>query len=437
MWFAELVAIIGFAVVSPLLPLYVRDLGVKGERQVALWSGAVFSAQAVTMAIFGPIWGALSDRYGRKIMVERAMFGGSVIMALMGLAQSPTQLVILRAVQGALTGTVTAATALVATSAPKERAGYALGTLRTAIYLGATVGPLLGGTIADTLGYRYAFFVTSVLLLASAGGVLFFVQEPQRDTAPAGGENTTEGTVTARGRLRRHLSPVLDSAPIVAVLGVSLVMQSAARFVGPTLPLFIETIAPAGARVATISGVVTGARALGGAAGGRVLGELGDRLGYRLVLVVCALVSVVCYAPQSLIGQWMWILPLQLGAGLAMGGILASTGAALAALAPDGREGVVYGIDTTVVSAAKAIAPATGSLIAASWGLRSPFLATAAAYAAGALVALRLLPDLQGEIQARSAARRRKAEVSDGAGSGASSGLKRTCHRPSRQKSRS
>ena len=64
-WFAELVAIVGFTVVSPLLPLYVRELGVQGEQEVRIWAGAVFSVQAVTMAIFGPIWGALSDRYGR------------------------------------------------------------------------------------------------------------------------------------------------------------------------------------------------------------------------------------------------------------------------------------------------------------------------------------------------------------------------------------
>jgi DHA1 family multidrug resistance protein-like MFS transporter len=41
------------------------------------------------MAVFGPIWGTLSDRYGRKVMVERAMFGGAIVMGLVGLAQSP------------------------------------------------------------------------------------------------------------------------------------------------------------------------------------------------------------------------------------------------------------------------------------------------------------------------------------------------------------
>ena len=122
-WFAELVAVAGFTVVIPLLPLYVPQLGVHGEREVRIWAGIIFSAHAVTMAIFAPIWGALSDRYGRKVMVERAMFGGALVIGLMGLAQNVQQLAILRALQGALTGTVTAATALVVTATPRERAG--------------------------------------------------------------------------------------------------------------------------------------------------------------------------------------------------------------------------------------------------------------------------------------------------------------------------
>ncbi len=396
-WFAELVAIIGFAVVIPLLPLYVRDLGVEGERQVAMWSGAVFSAQAVTMAIFGPIWGALSDRYGRKIMVERAMFGGTIIMALMGLAQSPLQLVALRAVQGGLTGTVTAARALVATTAPKDRAGYALGTLQMAVYIGATAGPTLGGVIADSVGYRAAFFVTSALLLTAATAVVIFVKEPDR-SAPAvaaGNGSGSDEKVTLHSQVLNHLSPVLKSAPILAVLGVGMLVQSAARMAQPTLPLFVETVAPGGARIATITGLIIGASAIGGAIGGWRLGALGDRVGYRVVMVGCALASVLFYAPQSLVPTWVWLLPLQLGAGFAMGGILASIGASLATLSPDGREGLVYGVEATAVSIAKAVGPAAGSMTAAWFGLWAPFLGAALVFALGGAAALRRLPDLR------------------------------------------
>ena len=396
-WFAELVAIVGFTIALPLLPLYVRELGVEGEQQVAIWSGAVFSAQAVTMAIFGPIWGALSDRYGRKVMVERAMLAGTFIMALMGLAQSPLQLIVLRALQGALTGTITAARALVATSAPRNRAGYALGTLQMAVYVGAMAGPTLGGVIADTIGYRQAFFVTSGLLLTAAVVVFILVEEPPAAASAMTGTASSDGDkkATLRSRALNQLSPVLGSAPMLAVLGVGLLVQSAARIAQPTLPLFVETIAPVDARIATITGLVIGASALGGALGGRTLGALGDRVGHRVILIACALSSVICYAPQSMVPTWLWLLPLQLGAGFAMGGTVASIGASLAALAPQGREGVVYGIDATAVSIASAIGPASGSLLAAWVGLRTPFLAAAAVFALGAVTAFKRMPDLR------------------------------------------
>jgi DHA1 family multidrug resistance protein-like MFS transporter len=176
-WFTELIAVAGFTVVMPILPLYIRELGVQVEQEVRIWSGLVISAHAVTMTIFGPIWGALSDRYGRKVMIERAMFGGAVLIALMGLVQNVQQLVLLRFVQGAVTGVISAANALVASVAPRERAGYALGMVQMALYVGASAGPLLGGVISDTFGYRTAFLVTGALLFLSGLGVLFFVKE--------------------------------------------------------------------------------------------------------------------------------------------------------------------------------------------------------------------------------------------------------------------
>ena len=129
-WFAELTSIVGFTVVMPILPLYIPQLGITDPQAVTFWAGAIFSAQAVTMAIMSPVWGMLADRYGRKLMVQRAMFSGAAVIGLMGFATSVQQLVLLRALQGALTGTVTAANTLVASTTPRERTGYAMGMSR-------------------------------------------------------------------------------------------------------------------------------------------------------------------------------------------------------------------------------------------------------------------------------------------------------------------
>ena len=393
-WFAELVAIVGFTVVLPLLPLYVPELGVQGEREIRIWSGIIFSAHAVTMAVFGPIWGMLSDRYGRKVMVERAMFSGALLIGLMGLAQNVQQLALLRALQGALTGTVTAANALVATTAPRERVGYALGVLQMAIYVGASAGPLLGGLVADSLGYRAAFWVTGVLLFLAALGVLFFVKEEFQPVALLVSEQASAKTdrLTLRHRVWNRLSPVLSSSLLLGLLGVRLLMRLGTRLLGPVLPLFIQDIAPAGARVASITGLISGASAAAGAVGALGLGRLGDRMGYRGILVACALVSAVCYVPQCFVGDPTALLVWQAGTGLAMGGILASISASLARLAPEGQEGIVYGVDASVVSVANAIGPMMGSALAVWLGLRAPFLFAAATFGLAGIAAARLLP---------------------------------------------
>jgi DHA1 family multidrug resistance protein-like MFS transporter len=392
--FSQLVAIVGFTVVLPLLPLYVGELGVQDERQVRIWAGAIFSGHAVAMSIFGPIWGALSDRFGRKVMVERAMFGGAALIALMGLAQNVQQLVLLRTIQGALSGTITAANALVATSAPRERVGSALGALQLAVYLGASVGPLVGGFVADNFGYRMAFFVTGTLLFLAGVGVLFFVREKFEPVAvPVGQKATAEGDKPGlRRRLWTRLAPVLKSGALLSVIGVRLLMRLGARLTGPVLPLFIQSIVPPDARVASITGVISGVSAGAGAVGALGLGRLGDRTGYRSILIVCASASVVSYSLQFFVSSTGALLALQVVTGLAMGGILVSVSASLARLAPEGQEGIVYGVDASIVSLANAVGPMTGSALAAWVGLRVPFLVAAITFGLAGVAAARLIP---------------------------------------------
>jgi len=169
-WIAQAVSTMGFTFVLPFLPLYLRELGIADGESVVMWAGLLVAATPVTMAIFSPIWGALADRYGRKIMVERAMFGGAVLLALMGLVQNVHQLLALRLLQGAVTGTVTALVALVSTTSPPQKSGYSQGMMRMAFFCGVAVGPIVGGAVSDSFGYRFSFLVAGVLIFA--GGLL-------------------------------------------------------------------------------------------------------------------------------------------------------------------------------------------------------------------------------------------------------------------------
>jgi MFS transporter, DHA1 family, multidrug resistance protein len=206
-WAGQLLALIGFSSRVPFLPFYLGDLGVGDVSGQALWSGAINAAGAAAMAITAPIWGLLADRYGRKPMLLRGLFGGAGVVVLMGFASSPWQLLGLRVLEGILTGTVAAATALIATSAPKQRLGYALGMVQTAVFAGAAAGPLFGGYAYDRIGPRATFVLAGAMLFC--GGVTVAILARERFTRLATHALTDEG----QGRWRRFRASSAFSSP--------------------------------------------------------------------------------------------------------------------------------------------------------------------------------------------------------------------------------
>ena len=153
-----------FSLVMPFLPLYVESLGVTGHSALNMWSGLVFSITFLFSAIASPFWGGLADRKGRKIMLLRSALGMAIVMLLMGLAQNIWQFLVLRALLGLLGGFIPNANALIATQVPRNKSGWALGTLSTGGVSGALLGPLAGGLLADQYGLRPVFFITASVL---------------------------------------------------------------------------------------------------------------------------------------------------------------------------------------------------------------------------------------------------------------------------------
>jgi DHA1 family multidrug resistance protein-like MFS transporter len=381
-WIAEFVALIGFAMVIPFLPFYVQDMGVTDEAQVKFWSGLLLSAQAITMAIFAPIWGSVADRYGRKLMLERAMFGATVVVALMGFARTPYELLALRALQGCLTGTVPAATTLIASVVPKERIGFALGWLQMGMFAGVSVGPLVGGVIADSMGYRASFFLTSACLFLAGMGVLFFVHEGFERPQPS----------AQRSHWWDDLATVLRSRQVLGVLSLRLMTRGGARVISPVLPLFVAAMLPSESRVATITGLITGVSAASSSIGAVLLGQAGDRVGYRRVLLVSSLAAALFYALQAVANNIAQLIFLQVCVGAALAGTISSLTALLATLAPEGQQGAVYGADTSVVAGANALAPMLGAALAVALGDRSTFLFASGVFVLAAVTITRLLP---------------------------------------------
>ncbi len=365
-WAGELLAIMGFAAFGPILPYYVEYLGVTGDA-VATWSGVISAAPSLAMAIMGPIWGALSDRHGRKVMVVRAMFGGCALTLLMSFVQSVGQLAVLRFVQGALTGTVAASTTLVASMTPEDRLGETLGKLQLAIFLGVTVGPLFGGFAADTFGYRTVFWMTSAFLLIGGLITLFGVKEEFKPVP-----------VEEREPFWQNIGHDLNFAFTQSLLGLVLIVRFALRvgrrFPSPILPLFVAELLPESTALGSASGLLTTIIGGAGAISSPLLGRFADRRGGRSVLLVCTFVGGAALIVQGMAGTYTVLLITQALLGLVVGGILATVSAYVGRAVPQERSGMAYGLDTTAVALANSAGPFVGGWLARWFSLRTPFL---------------------------------------------------------------
>jgi DHA1 family multidrug resistance protein-like MFS transporter len=382
-FFAQVMTSVGFSCFYPFLPLYITDLGTNSRLSTEFLAGMAYSGQAFTMMIASPIWGTLADRYGRKLMVERAMFGGALVVCLMGFARSAEDLVLLRAVQGLVTGVIGAHNALVAAVVPRERTGYAMGLLQVGLGIGVAVGPLVGGVVADLFGYRAAFYVTSLMLFIS--GIVVWL----------GIEENFQPASSSRGRrfsFRVKWNSILSASGLPATYSLRFVSQFGRMMIYPILPLFVQSLLVDPSRLNTFTGVVVGTNSAFITLSAIYLGRLGDRIGHRRILMGSFIAAASAYLPLGLVTAGWQLLVLQALAGAAFGGIIPSISALLAKYTQYGEEGVVYGLDNSVNSGARALAPIFGASVAMWFGLRATFTTIGLLFLVAGLLSLWRLP---------------------------------------------
>lgn len=365
---AQSFSIMGFAFVTPFLPLYIQKLGIHGTASVTLWAAMLSGFVAIGMSVASPIWGVLADRYGRKIMVVRAAASAALLVGLMGLVTNVYQLLVLRLLQGVFTGTVSASQALVASQTPRYRLGFSLGVMQAAVFVGSSLGPLSGGITAQTLGFRATFAVAAGLLLTCALLVGVFVREQRREVPLEG---------RPRVSLLSGMRQVLVVPAVLPMIASLFAVQFAITQIFPILPQFVQVLQGSAGNAAAATGLILAGAGAAGAVSSTTLGWFSDRIGHKTVLGSAALFAACVSVPQYFV-QATWQLGLlRVADGFALGAMLPSASAILAGLVPAERRATVYGLSGAAYSLGFAAGPLTSAAIVALAGIRAVFLSAA------------------------------------------------------------
>ena len=378
----------GFTVLSPVMPLFLPQLGVHDPARIDLWAGLVAAVTPLVAAFASPLWGRVADRRGRKLMVLRSCFSIAVFIGLMSLVTDVWQFLGLRALMGAFAGFNAATISLVATQVPPGRLGYSLGWLSTGQLVGALIGPLLGGFVADVTGsYRTPFMFTAAI--CALCGVLTLVLVQERFTPPKGG--------ASKASLIQSFATVSRFPGLLPLFVVLLLAQFGVQAVQPVVTLYVKQLLGSVPGLATLGGLAFSVTGLADLIASPFLGRRSDVLGYRRVLLIALGGAALASVPQAFVPNYWSFVASRFALGLFVGGILPTANALVGRLAPAGDRGTVYGITAAAMFLGQSLGPLSGGAIAATLGLRWVFLVTAILLTANLVWVWAKVPEVSSE----------------------------------------
>ncbi len=314
LFMAIFIVMMGFGIVLPVLQFYARMVGA-----TPFEIGLLATSYAVMQFLFAPLWGAASDRIGRKPVFAVGLLGYAVSFVLFGLSTRVWELFLARILGGVLSAaTLPTAMAYIGDTTSEERRGGGMGMMGAAMGLGFTIGPGVGG-ILGRHSLSLPFFVGAALALVTLALSWGALPEPERRDSQqeaSGGRRTPDGRAGSRHRgelsrvdaIRRALGgPLAFSYLVTLVAAFALAALEATYALFAQDRLHLSSTAGAGAigAVFVVVGLVQAAM-LGGLVG-RLINRWGeDRLvrgglvlaaaGYLLVTLTHSIATLALYA---------------------------------------------------------------------------------------------------------------------------------------------
>ena len=322
----------GVSQLAPILPLYFHDLGVQTPEAMSLWSGLATGATYIIVCLAAPFWGRVADKKGRKITLIRSSFGMALCNVLIAFQTTPEGVVLIRLIQGLVSGFYSASITLIASETPIERTGWALGLLASANLAGSLIGPLLGGYIADTVGIRNDFIIVGALMGLAGVLATIFIHE-----------NYVPQPNPEKLSIRTLKEQIPEFNSIVALCVASFIYAICIMSLQPVISVYIKGIVSSDTEnLAFIAGAVFSAMGIAQLMSSSPLGKLVDKIGPRKVLVVSLIYVGILNIPQAYVSDVYQLALIRFLQGFGLGGMLPALNTYLSSKTPREFTGQVF-----------------------------------------------------------------------------------------------
>jgi MFS family permease len=354
--------LVGFGIVLPILPLWAETFGASPTQ-----IGLLTASYAVMQLLFAPVWGRLSDRYGRRPVILASLAGSAASALLIGLAGTLLLVWLARVLQGVAGASYAAAQAYVAdVTTPRERA-RGMGMIGAAFGIGFMLGPALGA-LCSVVDRRLPFFVAAGL--AALNLLIAHRRLPESRRAGAPVAPAPRLSLVRRAISRRGLAPLLALSFVATFAFVG--MESTFALLGERRFDYGQV---------EIGLLFTFIGVMAALSQGILVGRLVDRRGETAVMIA-GMVGTSAGLLAVAAAESLWLLLVGLAVLAVASGLVFSTTTALISLAAGEREqGSVLGLTASVGGAARIGAPVAATLLFQHVGIATPLVAGAALFA--------------------------------------------------------
>jgi DHA1 family multidrug resistance protein-like MFS transporter len=361
----------------PFMPLYLLDIGARDEADALFWVAVATTIQGVARIATGPVWGVLSDRMGRKLMLLRALYLATPTTLIAAFASEPWHISIALAFQGLFSGFIPAAVALTTVTVPEGRMNSSLSLITGTQYIGTTVGPAVGAVLAAALGFRGAILAAAFLPALAATLVLL--------TVP----NDLARQVRVSRGSEEPLEPFKPTRQLALVIFVFFVVFALTQLIRLVTPIALHELHEGG--VAGITGLAFTLAGLASALAVLFVAPNFFRAGrQRPALMTACLVAGICYLALAGAQSTAAFVLLFVTISLIQAAMVPAINTLIAANAPRSRRGTAFGWAGSAQALAFVVGPMGAALFAAvSLDLGFAVLAAVLAGMAALLLTLR------------------------------------------------